>query len=462
MRRGAFALLLLCAVHAAVAQESEELGRIPPEAPSTPPAAERGSLRRVVYLESATEPNLLRSELEVPYPPPAPPEIEERLLVDAFLRWDAARDLSLTLSGLAELRAASDIPFPTHENARMDVREAFATWQPFQGAYLDVGRVNLKSGVAIGYNPTDFFKARAVVEPLSADPAVLREVRLGAVMVRAQYVWRWGSVSAAFAPQLTPPSPILLDPALPSVDPMLGRTNGANRFLLKANADLVAEFSPEVVLYGEGRSFSLGANLAESIGKNIVAYGEWAGGRQASLAEKAISFGVLTATLPDAVLPALEENPALSFQQDASVGLSYATESRITFWLEYHFHQAGFSRHDWQGWFDTGLSPSGASLSAALWYIRAYALDQGVPMSKSSVFLRADWVDAFVYRLELSGFANLDLSDGSTLVQASASYAVTDNWALGALVSADIGNGRSDFGSLPQLVSGVLTVKAYF
>jgi hypothetical protein len=243
---------------------------------------------------------------------------------------------------------------------------------------------------------------------------------------------------------------------------MLGRTNATNRLLLKGNVDLVAHLSPEFLIYGEGKSLWLGANLAESIGRSVVAYAEWAGARQSSLAEEALSFGVLTGTLPAIVPSALGTSSALGFQQNASVGFSYATESRMTFWFEYHLHQAGFSRQDWQNWFATGSSPSGAALSPLLWYIREYALDRLEPMSRHGLFVRLDWLDALFFHLELSGFVNLDIYDGSTLAQVSASYTLADVWAFGALVSANIGNRRSDFGSLPQLVSGVFTVKWYF
>src|SRR5262249_56082061 len=92
-------------------------------------------------------------------------------------------------------------------------REGSGKW--FGGAYRDGGRINLKSGVAIGFNPTDFFKTRAVVEPLSIDPAVLREDRLGTVMLRGQFVWRHGSVSAAFAPRVASPPPLYTNTTLP-------------------------------------------------------------------------------------------------------------------------------------------------------------------------------------------------------------------------------------------------------
>jgi hypothetical protein len=34
-------------------------------------------------------------------------------------------------------------------------------------------------------------------------------------------------------------------------------------------------------------------------------------------------------------------------------------------------------------------------IPSTLWYIRDYALDQQQPVSQHSLFLRADWVDAF-------------------------------------------------------------------
>ncbi len=73
-----------------------------------------------------------------------------------------------------------------------DFREGYLSWEALDRTYLDAGRINLKSGVAVGFNPTDFFKTRAVVEPLSVDPTVLREDRLGTVMVSANTSGRAG------------------------------------------------------------------------------------------------------------------------------------------------------------------------------------------------------------------------------------------------------------------------------
>ncbi len=69
-----------------------------------------------------------------------------------------------------------------------DFREAYIEWRLADQTYLALGRINLKSGIALGYNPTDYFKTRTVSEPLSADPTVLREDRLGTVMLRLQHI----------------------------------------------------------------------------------------------------------------------------------------------------------------------------------------------------------------------------------------------------------------------------------
>lgn len=101
-------------------------------------------------------------------------------------------------------------------------------------------------------------------------------------------------------------------------------------------------------------------------------------------------------------------------------------------------------------------------MTEELWFIRSYAADQQEPISIHSIFLRADWQDAFVPHLELSGFATVDLHDGSTFVQAEAEYALGDRWNLGALATGNFGGRRTDDGSLPQAASLILKLARYF
>ncbi len=148
---------------------------------------------------------------------------------------------------------------------------------------------------------------------------------------------------------------------------------------------------------------------------------------------------------------------------DLSVGASYATENRMTFNLEYHFHQAGFTNTDWQNWFAAAGRRRGIpGINGALWYIRSYAQDQQEPMGRHAAFLRWDWQDAVIKDLELTALASIDLQDGSGFIQATAAYNLSRLWTLSALVSGSYGASRSDYGSIPVAETLLLRATRYF
>jgi hypothetical protein len=471
------AVLLLCGAlwnAGAVAQSTPadqdvDLDLIPQAVQQQPANTQAAAPRAIdtgsrLYLENAFSVSSLRNQPAVPAPGSRPFNWQERLFLDVRKQWRlAAAPLTLIYSGRVNFRAEDDFSFPTHQNLINDLREAYLGWQPRDRTYFDLGRINLKSGVALGYNPTDFFRTRAIVEPLSADPTVLREDRLGVLMLRAQQLLEGGSFTAAFAPKLYKPSPIYTNANLPSVDPMLDRTNAQNRFLAQGSLNIGDRFSPELLLYREGSQTRIGTNLAESLGQKWVAYLEWSGGRRASLIDDALRYGRDTGTLPIPAPSVIPESANDSFQSELALGASYTTEARITFNLEYHFNQAGFTQADWRSWFAAGHGHSATSpVVGELWYLRDYALDQQEPISRHSVFLRADWVDAFIPRLELTGFVNADTYDGSGLLQISADYYLSDHWTVGGLVSTNFGPARSDFGSLAQAGNFMVKVARYF
>ena len=460
-----WSLIAVAEVDVAMAQDAD-LDLIPQAiqqaaATKSPTPGPTGADQRL-YLEDALSASSEWSGLIVPAPAPLPYDWQERVFFDVSKVWNLADGLGLTYSGRLNLRFENDLSFPTHENVINDLRELYLGWHPWDRTYLDVGRVNLKSGVALGYNPTDYFRTRAVVEPLSADPTVLREDRLGTLMVRVQQLWQGGSLTAAYAPRLYDPSAIYSNLNLPSFNPMLDRTNAQNRFLAKASVNVADNFSPEGLLYEENGETRLGTNLALGFGQKMVGYVEWSGGRRASLIEEALRYGRETGTLPveaPAVLPASTKE---SFQNELAVGASYSTETRITFNLEYHLDEGSFTAGDWRNWFAVGRGRSASSpIAAALWYLRGYAQDQQDPVSRHSLFLRADWVDAFVPKLELTGFVNGDLYDGSGLLQLTADYYLSDHWTVGALAMTNFGRARSDFGSLPQTANFLVKVARY-
>ncbi|HZP60965.1 MAG TPA: hypothetical protein VFB27_11635 [Opitutaceae bacterium] len=447
----------------AAQREDQDLDRLPVAAP--PPSSAdvspsaSGAANRQVYAEDALIVSGRRGDLAVPFPNAVAPSWEERLLADVRAKRSVADRLRLAFSDRLNLRAERDLSFPSRQNVVNEFREGFLSWEPMDGFYIDAGRINLKSGAALGFNPTDFFKTRAVIEPLSVDPSVLREDRLGTFMLQAQTIGRGSALTVAFAPWLARP-----EHAAPSgFDGSPGRTNAHTRLLIKGSIELSGDFSPELLFYREGGQNKFGANLSETIGQRVVAYAEWAGGKRFNLAEAALSYGEENGAVPSGSKGILPDGSGLRWRNDLSIGASYTAGRKMTFNLEYHFHQAGFSGRNWSNWFRAGQNQPAASVAVGeLWFVRAYAQDEEEPMARQAVFLRMDWVDAFVSDLEITGLVNTDVYDGSSLVQLGGDYYLSSEWTVGMQASANLGSKRSDFGSLPQAAGILFKIRRYF
>jgi hypothetical protein len=458
------ALIALVLAMPAMADEDSDLARIPGQtAPAPTQAPESVSSKNVNYVSDAFAAFGRRNNLLVQLPPPTPASWENWLFLDTRDEWRLGPDWRLNYSGRLNVRTSNAIPFPTHENVRNDLRELFVEWQPSESTWLELRRVNIRNGVALGFNPTDYFRPRTVVEALTADPSVLREDRLGSLMLTGQTLWRFGSVTVAYAPGVTRPSPISNIRTEENFDPDLGRTNAEHRFLVKTSLNLSDQFNPELLYYHAGNRSQIGANLTAPIGRSIVAYAEWSGGQRANLITDAIRFGQTTGTLPAAASALLPVDSHARFRSDLSIGASWSTESRLTINLEYHFHEAGFSSGDWSNWFGTAAKRGSIpGVNSALWYIRSYAQDQQEPVSRHAAFVRLDWQDAFVTDLELTALATVNLQDASGFAQATAEYHISRTWTVGGLVSGTYGGKRSEYGSLPGLVTAQLRVNRYF
>ena len=63
--------------------------------------------------------------------------------------------------------------------------------------------------------------------------------------------------------------------------------------------------------------------------------------------------------------------------------------------------------------------------------------------------------------MELTALANINLLDGSGLVQVTADYYMSRAWTVGGLVGFTYGGRRSEFGSLPQSASGLIRIVHY-
>ncbi len=445
----------LLAMLAAVPGDDVDL--IPPAvtaAAPAPQAARDTSFGGRWFGEEALSASSDPRDVAVPYPPSLASRWQNRTSLDTSLSWRPAKPISLTLSGRLSVFAQDGMSFVSRDTVRLNLREAYAACQPIRGFYVEAGRVNVREGVALGFNPTDFFRTRTLVDQSSLDPSVVRQNRLGTVMVRAQAIGAGVSVSVAVAPKLASPPP-LGDSDPIGIDPHLGAMNGAWRGEAVLGFEFV-DLSPQLLGYlEEGRS-KIGLDLSRPIGGAVVAYAEWAGGPEKTLAARAADFGRQTGTLPQNA-PIVPPDPgATSFRNDVAAGFSWTIAATLTLNAEYHFHQGGFTRADWSYWLS---HPAEAN---RLWYVRGYANDQQEPVSEHQLFARVAWPRFLSPDFELDGFAFVSLLDGSVLSQLSFSDYLSKDWTLAAFISGNFGAPRSERGSFPNAATLTVQITRYF
>jgi hypothetical protein len=386
----------------------------------------------------------------------ATPGWADRTSLDAMGEWKLTDTLHLNLSDRLSATFGDGLNFP-RQAMRNDLREAYLSWEATPLTYIDAGRINVRSGVAVGYNPTDFFKSRTAVAQVSADPSAARDNRLGTLMLRAQRLWDGGSLTFVYAPKTTAATPLGAGGG-DGFGPHFDHTNAAHRFLLGYSFE-AADFSPQLLVYHEGGRTTFGANLSHPIGNSIVAYAEWSGGVAPSLIADAVACGKKTGTLP-AFVPVLP--PAATgraFRSDVSAGASWTGEHKESLYLEYHYSQGAMSDANWHDWFAAG----GADPNAAreVWYVRGFASDQGRAAARHEIFLRANWDDVFVNDLSLGVVGFAALRDGSGYTQAYASYDLSDQWSFSAYAGGSFGGKRTIWGSLNGAASYSVRLARY-
>jgi len=298
-----------------------------------------------------------------------------------------AQQLRLVFSDRLDGVASDGVPPGDNVNT---LREAYLSWARAEDQIFDLGRVNIRNGAAMGFNPTDWFKANALRSIVDPDPAVLRENRQGTVVLQAQQLWGNASLTATVSPRLARSA----DSATFALN--AGATNPSNRYLVAGSYKLSDKFTPQVLVFGGNDDpVQVGLNLSGLVGDAVVAFGEFSAGKGRSL-----------------VAQALNQPEANSNQQRASVGLTYTTGFNLSLTAEAEYNSAAPNGDQWN------LLPA-ASQQQVL--VTAQAL-QDLP-TRSQWFLYASWQDALVQRLEVSGFLRQDMQTSSRALWLEGRYA---------------------------------------
>ncbi len=311
------------------------------------------------------------------------------------------------------------------------LKEAYLSWQARTDVAADLGRINARYGVALGYNPTDFFRVGALRSVVSIAPASLRENRLGAVMLRGQKLWEGGSLTALYSPKLAD------HPSRGSFDVDLGATNSRERWLAALSHRFSDDLQPQFLLHGvAGEPVQFGINLTRLLNDATVGFVEWSGGRSRSMLAQALSR---------------PEDSA--FRSRLATGVTYTTSANLSLTLEYEYNGIALDRAGWDALRRGPLAVYGR--------YRAFAADLQEPVTRHHWFLYGAWTDALVKHLDLTAMIRYDVADRSRLQWFEARY----HWTqvdLALQLQFNRGEPSSDFGALPERRSAQVLLKYFF
>lgn len=322
------------------------------------------------------------------------------------------------------------------QHAINTIKEAYVSWQASPDTIIDVGRINVRNGVATGYNPTDYFRTGAVRSAVSVDPGSLKENRQGSLMLRGQYLWENSALTAMFSPKLSD----RINTGSFATD--IGATNDQDRWLLGYSFKINEKFNPQVLLFKDQHSAAqLGFNLASLVSDSTVAFFEWSGGRQVSS---------LTQSLSANSIPHDQDN---KFRQNLASGLSYTSSNKLTVTAELEYHGAGLDQTSWDALIHHPLPYYGV-------YRNWLQTVQDTP-SQRAVFLYASWQDAMINHLDLSAMERYNADDYSRLSWLEARYHL-EHVEFAMQWQRNSGKALSEYGAAAQIQALQFIVRQYF
>lgn len=416
----ATALLVAATCHADDADEAAlKLADQTPVAPETGPRKD---------WQLSLEPALLWSRLR----PEGVTQPAQRLSLDVSWQGELAPGWRLVAADRLDLygpaRTTGD------REAVNTLKELYLSKRVGSEGVVDLGRVNARQGVASGYNPTDYFREHAVRAATSVNPASLRENRLGTVMLRGQRVWTGGAVSAIVAPKLADASN---DAPLGA---NLGATNQRTRWLFSWSQRFGEDFAPQWLLHGDGEAGTgpqLGLNLTRLLSSACVGHLEATGGRGPSLQARARQ----------------QAHSDVHFRAQWASGLSCTNAHKLTLTFEFQRNGAALDKAGW------ALLRDGPVMDYLAY--RQQAQSRQDPATRNNLFVYALWPNAFMPRLDLSGFMRQNLADHSRLLWLEARYRF-DSTDVALQWQTSAGSRLSEYGAMPQRHVWQLLFKHFF
>ncbi|MFD1625694.1 hypothetical protein [Azospirillum griseum] len=332
--------------------------------------------------------------------------------------------------------------------SHIDLQELAVDVKATDWLTVEAGRINVRNGVATGFNPTDWFKADSLIVADSFDTADRREDRLGTAVL--QGVWHNEDavlVTGYRVPMAGSTGTWLSDRSV--FGQGFNRTNGRSALYAKLTPLGSQNLSTTVNAFYEPGQPGVGAEVSGAVSETLVLFAEWFAQHRRSLVDESHRL----VPLPLSVADRLGAKGRRRLLHQVSVGANWSLPAEIvgnkdvSLTAEYHYNQSGLSKGAMDAWFDAGLS--GAARPGPLWAVRGTASRLQEPLSQHELFFRFAYKDV-VTDVDLGAIAFVSPQDGSALVQADVDVKVLVDGRLKFTAFTATGRDRSVYGSLPS------------
>lgn len=339
---------------------------------------------------------------------------------DSYCNFDMGESgVYATVNGRIDLDAEDDRKL-REDDASVTLREAYLGQSLDGGLTLDAGRINVRDGVAIGFNPTDVFREGSLLARRTEDPVRLRNSRLGTVGIRMQYQHAASSIAALVAPEINGANDY--DWYDPRFDATNTRTNAYLRF---TPGQLGGVYSNLVLHRATNGEATLGFNLSDNIGQQGLAYLEFARARREPLLDAG-------STMPGDA----------AWRSQLAGGFSYSTQTRQTLTLEYQYNGAAPGQRQWDALWNSG----DATVIRAVFNEVARRQE---PQSRHSVLAVLQWDRFLNHDGELQCLVRANLQDNSRFGWCEWRYVRPQaEWSLS--ISPLQGSVQSEYGAAGQ------------
>ena len=333
--------------------------------------------------------------------------------------------------------------FTSNDIYNINVKEMYYNFNISSNNYLNVGRVNIREGVARSFNPSDYFKGSGVFSN-SLQSSVRKDNRLGSVLFQNILYLNNSTLKFIYSPKIsTKNNTILSNKEHYGLN--FDITNNSNRASIYLDLDILNNLYSSFIIHKNSDDLNFASNLSYSFNQFIF-YNENSIKRSSNTISKALKQLNLTNTKFDNSKQTIYQN---------TFGLSYTSINNIVTNIEYISNNSGMSKEDWKNYFLL-INQNRRYLN-----VRKYHSINEQMISKEQVFLRVA-INEITSNSDLSFIYILNPNDKSSLAQISHKYKYKEDIVFNLSIKKTYGDSQSEFGNIDNKLSFNTWLEYYF